>query len=257
MCVAIYKPAGVKTPDLDTLKLCWDANPDGAGIAFPSNQRPNMLEIRKGYMTWESFAEAYDKLALDKMEAYPLLLHFRIATAGNVDAGNTHPFPISKYQNTLRLEALFAKYALIHNGVLDKFKPQNDVISDTIQFAIKIANTGCDPMRVFPKFKKLIGDSRMALMDKNGSVQLLGEWTDFDGIMFSNEIWQYGGQLYEDWHYGEYSDLDFAMDEYYELFPDGDGFGFEEYLYYEHPDLYEEYMKSPSGKSCLREFGYC
>ena len=257
MCVAIYKPAGIKTPDLDTLKLCWDANPDGAGMVFPSKQKCNMLEIRKGYMDWESFAEGYNRLALDKMEELPLLLHFRIATAGNVDAGNTHPFPISKYQNTLRLETLFARYALVHNGMLDNFKPENNVISDTMQFAIEIANTGCDPMRVFPNFKKLIGDSRMALMDRNGTVQLLGRWIDFDGAMFSNEIWQYGGQLYDDWHYGEYSDLDLAMDEYSGFFPGGDGPGFEEYLYYEYPELYEEYMEFPSEKSASQKFGCC
>ena len=47
MCVAIYKPANVKTPSLDTLKRCWDANPDGAGFALTGEYSPIQLDRRR------------------------------------------------------------------------------------------------------------------------------------------------------------------------------------------------------------------
>ena len=51
MCVAIYKPENVQTPSLDTLKRCWDANPDGAGFALLTGGDKYAIEIHKGYMT--------------------------------------------------------------------------------------------------------------------------------------------------------------------------------------------------------------
>lgn len=64
MCVAVYKPANVKTPSLDTLKRCWDANPDGAGFALRTGGDEYAIEIHKGYMTWKQFKAAFENTAL-------------------------------------------------------------------------------------------------------------------------------------------------------------------------------------------------
>ena len=80
MCVAIYKPAGIETPSLDTLKQCWDANPDGAGFALRTEGEYS-IGIHKGYMTWKQFVAAYEKYRLADFTG-DLLLHFRIATHG-------------------------------------------------------------------------------------------------------------------------------------------------------------------------------
>ena len=34
MCIAITKAIGEKTLSLETLKICWEENTDGAGFAF-------------------------------------------------------------------------------------------------------------------------------------------------------------------------------------------------------------------------------
>lgn len=247
MCVAIYKPANVAVPSLDILEMCWYTNPDGAGMAFPSLKKPNMLEIRKGFMEWEDFEEAYQKLELDKMYDRPLFLHFRIATAGNVDAGNTHPFPISQYQETLRLEGLYSKYALIHNGILSEYTPENGTVSDTMQFIMEMARSGRNPMKIFRRMGKRISDGKMALMDKRGRVHLLGEWIDYEGVKFSNELWQLGF-----WYDEMDDDMDLARSEYEEMFPDGIGATFEEFLWEQYPELYEKHV---SEKYLSREFG--
>ena len=83
MCVAIYKPENVQTPSLDTLKKCWDANPDGAGFALCTGGDKYAIEIHKGYMTWKQFKAAFEKYRLADF-AGDMLLHFRIATHGSI-----------------------------------------------------------------------------------------------------------------------------------------------------------------------------
>ena len=103
MCVAIYKPVGVKTPSLETLFQCWEANPDGAGFALPiPDNEKYAFHIRKGFMTWEDFVRAFEKFNLADCES-DLLIHFRIATHGGISPGNTHPFPITKEKKYLPL----------------------------------------------------------------------------------------------------------------------------------------------------------
>ena len=65
MCVAIYKPENIQTPSLDTLKKCWEANPDGAGFALFTGGDKYAIEIHKGYMTWKQFVTAYKKYLAD------------------------------------------------------------------------------------------------------------------------------------------------------------------------------------------------
>ena len=48
MCVAIYKPENIQTPSLDTLKKCWDANPDGAGFALCTGGHTCPNKLLKG-----------------------------------------------------------------------------------------------------------------------------------------------------------------------------------------------------------------
>ena len=45
MCVAIYKPENIQMPSLDTLKKCWEANPDGAGFALFTGGDKYAIEI--------------------------------------------------------------------------------------------------------------------------------------------------------------------------------------------------------------------
>ena len=131
MCVAIYKPENIQTPSLDTLKKCWDANPDGAGFALCTGGDKYAIEIHKGYMTWKQFKAAFEKYRLADF-ARDMLLHFRIATHGGISPGNTHPFSLTKDVKLLKHTNVRTNYALIHNGILP-IKPEGD-ISDTMEF---------------------------------------------------------------------------------------------------------------------------
>ena len=48
MCIAIYKPKG-NTISKDTLKNCFDNNPDGSGFMYAQNDK---LVVKKGYILY-------------------------------------------------------------------------------------------------------------------------------------------------------------------------------------------------------------
>lgn len=101
MCIAIHKPAGIVL-DRAIYQSCFDANPDGAGFAAVT---PSGLIIRKGYFELDAL--------LSDMEPHKdqnLLVHFRIATHGTVDAFNCHPWPIDTPSGR--------GFAVIHNGII-------------------------------------------------------------------------------------------------------------------------------------------
>lgn len=187
MCVAIYKPANIPTPDLKTLKECWEANPDGSGFAMYKN---GSIEIHKGFMRWKDFEKAFKKYGLSSFYG-PLLLHFRIATHGNICKGNTHPFPISNSKSDLQNTNLtcFKSDCLIHNGVLP-ITPSDKAISDSMELCKRLSrfDSVTQAMDLLDEF---LGSNKIAIMEHSGTVRLFGDWIDVDGVWFSNLIWQY------------------------------------------------------------------
>jgi hypothetical protein len=114
MCLAIYKPANIKT-DWDALEEGFHTNSHGAGFAYVDNGR---LITCKGYFTFDEFRDAYLPVQ-DKQAA----IHFRLATHGEHDANNCHPFLLSD------------DLAMVHNGVLDIACNVNKKMSDTWHYA--------------------------------------------------------------------------------------------------------------------------
>lgn len=191
MCVAIYKPTGAKAPTINDLKMCWDANPDGAGMCFPCPKKEGRLEIHKGFMHWKDFKKAYEKYDIANKKD-PVLIHFRIATGGAVDGGNTHPFPVTTDIKKQRQVSQLTEYALIHNGILPFNDPAKKV-SDTMLFTAAVAagNFHKKPEELARLIGGMIGSSKVALMDGAGNTTLIGTWIDVDGVKFSNDHWKY------------------------------------------------------------------
>ena len=191
MCVAIYKPAGVETPSLDTLKQCWDANPDGAGFAMRTDGEYS-IEIHKGYMTWKQFITAYKKYHLADF-AGGLLLHFRIATHGGISPGNTHSFSLTQDIRLLKHTNVRTNYALIHNGMFP-IKPEGD-ISDTMEFCRRLAPLYHNIPAALNLLEGMAGNNKIAIMTRD-KVHLFGEWETIDGVYFSNLLWDWPEEFY-------------------------------------------------------------
>lgn len=175
MCIAILKPSD-KTLDRDLLQTCADNNPDGCGFAYNDGDKV----IIKKFMEFNSFWKEYKKVQENKT----MLIHFRIATHGNVELANCHPFKLNNHM------------ALIHNGVISGYGSRTENLSDTRDFIDKVIGNISYKMWKNPSFIKLvgsaIGSSKFVILDNNGNYYIVneekGEWVD--GVWFSNSTYK-------------------------------------------------------------------
>lgn len=176
MCLAIYKPAGVKIPE-DHLRNGWQANQNGAGFAYARDGR---LHVRKGFMKLADLLAAWRKA-----EDYSAILHFRLATSGSRGPEMTHPFSVSD------------DLAMIHNGILSIQPTGNN--SDTAEYVDKILA----PMAKRDKYffsrpdVQFIGEaairgSKFVFLHKSGKCVI---WNEDDGH-WRDGAW-YSGHSYQ------------------------------------------------------------
>lgn len=190
MCIIVYKPQGEKLPDLDTLRACWNNNPDGAGIMWPGS---NKVNIRKGFMTWPDFMAALDGVTSEiDVEGIPMALHFRIATHGAIVPGCCHPFAVKNSFDKMRMTEICAEVGFMHNGTLSGLET-NDATSDSMAFAKTVLvplKSMCDDVlddkRALRVIENSTQGSRFLLMAKDGRVRTFGHWVHDDGIYYSN-----------------------------------------------------------------------
>lgn len=98
-------------PTDETLLLAWKSNTDGFGLAYGDGRQ---VQIRKGAMTPEEMLALI--ASCPDLTDLPVILHLRLATAGKVDPGNCHPYPISGSASRLRTTTLSCGAAIAHNG---------------------------------------------------------------------------------------------------------------------------------------------
>lgn len=113
MCVIVAQPEGARLQK-SAARNCYLNNPDGAGFAFVKDGE---VYISKGFKSFPHFWREYKRRSKDLSS--PFLLHFRIATVGDVNIENTHPFPST-------LGSAFA-----HNGTMHSFKEVFEGYSDS------------------------------------------------------------------------------------------------------------------------------
>jgi glutamine amidotransferase len=187
MCLAVYKPAGAWASK-EQLRNSYEANPHGAGYAYHDGTQ---VHIVKGFFSWRSFWKSYKRHVTSAM---PALAHFRIATRGEKDMANCHPFNIGNG-------------ALMHNGPCINHRHCNGdkERSDTRQFAedfiTGLAST--QVKRIQPMIEHFIGTEKIVLLFDDGEVILCnekeGQWAD--GCWWSNSSFRgYGTRSFATSH---------------------------------------------------------
>lgn len=196
MCILIVKPKGVLTPNEETLKTCFENNPDGAGFSYNKNGK---VIIRKGFMTIEDFLKAVKKIPVDSTA----LIHCRIGTSGGKTQGLTHPYPLTNdYKSMLKtthaLEPVeWGKaYAVAHNGVFSGLG-HHAVVNDTCEFIANFIKPLQDISQdilvdeLDPVINRLVDTSRLAILDNYGNWKKYGNgWIEVDGIWYSNSTYK-------------------------------------------------------------------
>ena len=201
MCVIAYKPRNVAFPEERILQNCFENNPDGAGFMYPQGGK---VHIRKGFETYKAFKAALDRVVKVTGDKIPFVMHFRIATQG-FETGMTHPFPLTQSMSVMKKLRSKASIGIAHNGVLSLTSDGAKDYSDTMKFiadylTLIIRNYSWHKdERTVQLIERLIEGSRLAIMDKNGFVKLLGKtWTEDKDTKcwFSNTSYSYKKYTY-------------------------------------------------------------
>lgn len=173
MCVIIYKPENTMI-DAATLRAAWKQNDHGAGLAYFAKNGD--VQIKKGFFYCDDLIDA-----IDRLQRVAVVIHFRLATHGKINALQCHPFAIqkraldSKAGRSARVAA-----CLFHNGIISGYG--NGKISDTIDF---VSST----LARVPARKRLallsVMPGKYALL-QNGKVFLVGAFKSYRGLECSN-----------------------------------------------------------------------
>jgi hypothetical protein len=182
MCVIVYKPKGISL-DAEALQDCYTSNPDGLGYMYQPNGN-GRVRICKGM----EFGHLVDEVTALEGD---VVLHFRLATHGEVNEANCHPFAITHDHDLLGTEECEVRAAIAHNGIMQKWAVRESEWSDTARFvSLHLAHL---PRRKRHKaIKKEVkrSSSRFAMMSERG-VKLYGDWVEKDEVWYSNDHWQH------------------------------------------------------------------
>ena len=196
MCIIVAKPAGVARPTEDVLKTCWNNNSDGAGFMY-RDPRTGKVIIKKGYMHYKEFIKAIEDSNLTDEDA--IVYHFRITSSGGTSPENTHPFPISRNMDDLKLLKLSCGVGMAHNGVLGSGKGTH---SDTQLYITEVLSEPTvlkgilSGNKVITKLVEAdITGSKFAILDKSsllllGSGWIKGSETDEPSLYYSNSSYK-------------------------------------------------------------------
>lgn len=188
MCIIVAKPAGVEFPSQETLETCWMGNPDGAGIMWANGEN---VEIRKGFMTWESFLKAFKSVKAEVGTEGACVMHFRIATHGEVSPECCHPFPLTGDLEAMRKSTSRPKVGIAHNGIISGRKTDKRT-SDTMDYIANVVyplSRLCDEWYDNKYASKMIEDtlgSKMCVLLPDGNIKTFGEFIMDGGCYYSN-----------------------------------------------------------------------
>ena len=194
MCIIVAKNAGIKMPSMDTLRNCFDNNPDGAGFMLAAK---NTVYGFKGLMTFKEFKQELSRAEkrfgnLDKLS---VVLHFRISTHGSTVGGNTHPFPLKGGYREMRKTEWIADQGFAHNGIISHTCSDPDIkkhnVSDTMVFAKKFVNPIAKYATIASDTAIMdmlfdIADSKLCFLSKKGRISTRGHFVEQDGVLYSN-----------------------------------------------------------------------
>ncbi len=173
----LYIPAG-KSIEERTLKQCYEANPHGSSFMFSFNGE---LKIFKT-LSFQEFKREYANIKRVYANS-PFVLHFRIATSGQIDLANCHPFNIN------------ASLGLSHNGIIRGYgsRTKNDTREFIEQVLTPIVNKYGDACLFKPEVVADLGKhigayNKFLIMSNDGKVSIVNEKSGYwvKGLWFSN-----------------------------------------------------------------------
>jgi len=183
MCIIIYKDYGVSLPDDKVLKTCLETHKNGFGAMWRVG---NKVRIIKGLFDLPTIKKVLSHIPVESEAAF----HFRLATHGNVSAGNCHPFPLTSRNDALTKIVGDFDSALMHNGIIYNFGGKNDSLSDTMNFVKHVERTTkrrYNFERMKPLFKGSYGKFVVFLPEVT---QFFGDFVEEKKLKYSNTTYR-------------------------------------------------------------------
>lgn len=192
MCLIIAKPKGTDLPKESYLKHAAKRNSDGQGLAY-LKKGEHLIKLKKDFKDVDSLIDFINKNITKEDD---LIIHFRLATHGLVDAGNCHPFPITKNKTLLRKTELECKHIVAHNGVLTQYGKVEDIeLSDSQRFILDVLSESAikenlDKSGVQVLINEFLNGDRLVTLNNKGEMLLFGDFKEEDGISYSNSMYK-------------------------------------------------------------------
>lgn len=181
MCVAILQGKG-KTLNNAQLSSGWKINSDGGGFAYIG--KDGKVQIETGYLKYDDFAKAYERITDKYGENGPMLVHMRIRSAGGMGRKNCHPFRIKGG-------------AMCHNGTMfypdragsskddDTYKSDTRIFAEAFHNILDLASV----KKAEEDIMRAVGiNNKLLFLYDEGDYHIMNERAGFwkEGIWFSN-----------------------------------------------------------------------
>lgn len=187
MCVIMIAESEEGRPNGDQIKAMFEANSEGAGVAWQA----------EGRVHWEKGLKLERAIELALTVPAPFVAHFRISTCGGSGPLVTHPFIVDK-QSPLVIKGSAKAHLLFHNGHWGQWK---DKIFDTaVKHKIPLPTGTWTDSRAMAWMAAVYGlgilefiDEKAAVIGPTGEVETFGSGWKYmpDGFWVSNTGWEY------------------------------------------------------------------
>lgn len=185
MCIIAVKPLALPMWQDDTIETMFNRNPDGAGLMWTEEGK---VVIKKGFMKVKDLLKF---LHSRNWKDVPVVMHFRIGTAGPNNQLNCHPYALFQPNE---IECV-CDVGFAHNGILHDYNPPRpSEINDTQVFARTILDHLPKRFMANDAICTLLEHeskgNRLAFLDGKGRIKMLGNWIEDDGYYYSNSSYK-------------------------------------------------------------------
>lgn len=191
MCLLHTHNADTKLTDV-WIKDFYTTNPDGIGVMYSEKDEAGVPHLIVKKFLPKTAADAV-QIYNENIKGRDCAVHWRMATHGDIDMVNCHPYEIVGYDQQ---DPIF----FMHNGVLSNGNWKDKTKSDTWWYAhdylkpLLDPSVGGDPNLAFKApFKEILGDSigasnKFVLMDRFGNMAIINEdaGVHWNGMWLSN-----------------------------------------------------------------------
>lgn len=177
MCLIVHCPKDIELPESLALRS-FNNNPHGWGVMYAKNGK---------VLTARGLGVADYLDTLDRLKDEDFVVHTRVATHGDINIANTHPFKVTK------------NVYMMHNGIISNYKVINPRMSDSWHFAkwlAPIVNGGeiLDDKDFIDVIGRRIGKgNKIVLLRGDGKVFIVNEdqGVEYKNMWLSNDysIW--------------------------------------------------------------------